>query len=268
MAVSKASQDAKGSKKNYTAPALEKGLDILELLAGEPHGLTLSDIASRLDRSVSEIFRMLAGLQQREYIHTPPGSDSYSLTLKLYEILYQLDPVKKLINAARTEMNALTEAVKQSCHLAVYYRGQAVIIAQEDSPAPIGFSVKAGSEASLSDSCSGHVLLAFASGEMRQQMLEEQAHFQKNSLTKAEVSTLNKALDNVRAAGFERRHLAAEPRLARRADYYGCRISYRLAQPVCRVGLCKVGPARADLCADADGAGYFAGPDAGGLSHR
>jgi DNA-binding IclR family transcriptional regulator len=28
----------------YSAPALEKGLDVLELLAAEPHGLNLQDI--------------------------------------------------------------------------------------------------------------------------------------------------------------------------------------------------------------------------------
>src|SRR5690606_2605919 len=43
----------------YSAPALEKGLDVLELLAAEAHGLNLQEIARRLDRSPNELFRML-----------------------------------------------------------------------------------------------------------------------------------------------------------------------------------------------------------------
>ncbi len=44
-------------KKDYTAPALEKGLDILELLAVSPIGLSQAEIATKLKRSVNEIYR-------------------------------------------------------------------------------------------------------------------------------------------------------------------------------------------------------------------
>ena len=43
----------------YSAPALEKGLDILELLADSAPGLTQNQIATRLGRSASELFRMV-----------------------------------------------------------------------------------------------------------------------------------------------------------------------------------------------------------------
>ena len=52
----------------YTAPALEKGLDVLELLASVSEALTHSEIARRLGRSVSEVFRMLVCLEERGYI--------------------------------------------------------------------------------------------------------------------------------------------------------------------------------------------------------
>ena len=38
--------------KNYTAPALEKGLDILELLSNNESGLTQAEIANKLNKSV------------------------------------------------------------------------------------------------------------------------------------------------------------------------------------------------------------------------
>ena len=50
-------------KRYYPTPALEKGLDILELFAANPEGMTVSEVARRLNRTMSEIFRMLLCLE-------------------------------------------------------------------------------------------------------------------------------------------------------------------------------------------------------------
>ena len=55
--------DAMQDEQKYTAPALEKGLDIIDVLSSQDHGLTQIDIARTLDRSVGEIYRMLVVLQ-------------------------------------------------------------------------------------------------------------------------------------------------------------------------------------------------------------
>ena len=47
------------------APALEKGLDLLEALAAESRGLSQKQLAERVGRSVGEIFRMLVALERR-----------------------------------------------------------------------------------------------------------------------------------------------------------------------------------------------------------
>ena len=52
----------------YRAPALDKGLDILELLAGVDGGLTQAEIAKRLGRSPNEFYRMLDRLVRRGYV--------------------------------------------------------------------------------------------------------------------------------------------------------------------------------------------------------
>ena len=51
------------TKSRYQAPALKKGLEILELLAAATAPLNMSDISTALGRSVSEIFRMLQVLE-------------------------------------------------------------------------------------------------------------------------------------------------------------------------------------------------------------
>lgn len=64
----KGSKPAETMEPQYTAPALEKGLDILELLAGEAEGLSQGTIAQRLGRSTAELFRMISVLERRGYL--------------------------------------------------------------------------------------------------------------------------------------------------------------------------------------------------------
>ena len=86
-----------GAAAAYSAPALEKGLDILELLADSAPGLTQNQIAARLGRSAGELFRMLEVLERRGYLGRSPSDGSYSLTLKLFELAHRQPPVKRLL---------------------------------------------------------------------------------------------------------------------------------------------------------------------------
>src|SRR5260370_222407 len=86
-------------KSSYATPALDKGLDILELLAHEPAGLTKSEIARRLKRTVSEIFRMLLTLEARGYT-SQPEDDRYSLTLHLFRLVQEHPPTERRMTEA------------------------------------------------------------------------------------------------------------------------------------------------------------------------
>ena len=53
---------------DYSVPALDKALDILELLAGRSDGLSQAAIAEAVGRSVSQVFRVLQTLEARGYL--------------------------------------------------------------------------------------------------------------------------------------------------------------------------------------------------------
>ena len=71
---------------SYAAPALEKGLDILELLAEAGEPLSTRQIAERLKRSKSEIFRMVFVLLQRGYLVREAGTDRLALSRRLFDL--------------------------------------------------------------------------------------------------------------------------------------------------------------------------------------
>src|SRR5271156_2017135 len=84
-------------KRHYPTPALEKGLDILELFASTPGGLTVSEAARMLNRAVSEIFRMLLCLEQRGYLSQSENRQKYPLTLRLFRLAQEYPPTNRLI---------------------------------------------------------------------------------------------------------------------------------------------------------------------------
>src|SRR5260370_235216 len=127
----------------YPTPALEKGLDILELFASQPSGLTKSDVARKLGRTISEIFRMLVCLEERGYIAQSPGTDRYHLSLHLFKLALEHPPIKRMTTQALPIMQQAAHELGQSCHLGVLNGGQVVIIAQVDSPISPGFYLKA-----------------------------------------------------------------------------------------------------------------------------
>ena len=171
----------------YRAPALEKGLDILELMARTEGALTMSQMSIALDRSKGEIFRMLQVLEERGYIARTPGEDGYSLTNRLFMLGAERPPMRGLLEVSLPVMHGLAEASGQSCHLAVAAGDEIVIVARVEAPGAIGFAVRLGHRAPLAQSISGSVLLAWPAS------------------CGTTPASLAKLLEEVRAQGFSSR---------------------------------------------------------------
>ena len=183
----------------YRAPALDKGLDILELLAGVDGGLTQAEIAKRLQRSPNEFYRMLDRLVRRGYVTRLEG-DRYSLTLKLFGLAQLHAPVRRLVSFASPLMRDLAEKSFQANQLVVFDRGSAVVIAQQEAPGYWGISIRVGSHINLFDTGSGHVLLAFRSQAEREMMIAEQA---RSGEPPRPATDFFARLDQVRERGYE-----------------------------------------------------------------
>ena len=157
----------------YTAPALEKGLDVLELLAAEGSSLSLTAIAQRLQRTATELFRMLAVLERRGYV-SRDGDGGYRPTLFMFELAHQHPPLKRLLTVALPAMQALAQASRQSNHLVVHFARRILVVAQVDSPEPMGFAVRLGAHFPFRpDRASSRVLTAFQPAPLQDELIAE-----------------------------------------------------------------------------------------------
>src|SRR5688500_7536569 len=80
--------------RRYRAPALEKGLDVLELLAARSEPMSMMQISTELDRSVSELFRMVQVLEFRGFVQMAESGSGYVLTDRLFALGMTRAPAK------------------------------------------------------------------------------------------------------------------------------------------------------------------------------
>ena len=144
----------------YRVPAVDKALDILELLSTEVTGLPMATLAERLDRTISEIYRTVQLLEARGYLERNADGDRYALTMKLFRLAHAMPRVHSLSALALPIMEELAIEIEQSCHLAVLDGLDILIIAQVDSPLPRQYSVMLGARLPIWEASSGNLLLA------------------------------------------------------------------------------------------------------------
>lgn len=183
----------------YAVPAVEKALDVLELLSEQAVPMTQAQLARALGREPSELFRMLSALEARGYLRREDNG-GYVLTLKLFELSRTHSPYEQLMRAATAPMRELGDSIRESCHLSVLHRDQLLVLTQVDAPTSIRLSVEAGSLHSAVDTLSGQVLLANAPQVERDDLLSRRAEFLRKSAD--ERTAYLALLDKMRADGW------------------------------------------------------------------
>ena len=163
--------DTADRQTRYRVPAVDKALDILELLSMEANGLPMATLAERLDRTISEIYRTVQLLEARGYLERNADGDRYSVTMKLFRLAHAMPRVHSLASLATPIMEQLTREIEQSCHLAVLDGLDILIIAQVTSPLPRQYSVTLGARLPVWEASSGNLLLALLPEAKREALL-------------------------------------------------------------------------------------------------
>ena len=166
-------------KSFYSAPALDKGLDIIELLALSSVPMTQAQIASHLNKSVNEIYRMLNTLKERGYLELDEVTDQYKLSYKLLTLASTFSPTKSLLEKANPIMKEIAAKTNQSVHLSIYTTGKLLVIAQQDSGHDYNYHVSVGRTFDLLETSSGRVILTFQSEQERKRRLHRRKLFLK-----------------------------------------------------------------------------------------
>lgn len=99
--------------------ALEKALDVLDLVAAAPKGLAQGDIAERLVIPRTTSYRLLATLVERGLLRRDPQRKVYSLGFRCFEMARQPHFAPDLVAASLVEMRSLRDLTGETCYLGV-----------------------------------------------------------------------------------------------------------------------------------------------------
>ena len=144
---------------SYNAPAVDKALDVLELLGDSTRGMSLTGVAEALGRSKQELFRVLVCLQERGYLVRDEGQ-LYRLSTKLFEIGAQHASTQMLIAHAMPHMERLARRLRESCHLNIVVQNRMLVVARCEGDADVMLAVRIGATFELHRRVSGLVGLS------------------------------------------------------------------------------------------------------------
>lgn len=182
-------------KSNYSSPAVDKAVDVIEYLASRREAVSITAISEGIGRSVGEIYRVVRALERRRLVYKNPNTDRFQLSLRLFELAHKFPPIERLVRVAQVELDALSEKTLQSCHLAVMEGSRVIIAAAKESPLPMHYSVRVGSGFELFETSSGTVIAAFSS--------EPKQEFLLAGVKKQERAQLEQRFEQILANGYE-----------------------------------------------------------------
>lgn len=183
----------------YLSPALEKGLDVLELLAGSRSPLTFASIMKQLGRSQGEIYRIVQVLKSRDFIVQASLAEGFSLSDRLLALGMYQPQSQGLLEISLPVMRELSGATGDSCYLAVHSRGEVVVLARVEGGEQPGFSVRSGHRTPLLEAASGAVLYAFQSDDVKRKW--EDCWLSDSAA--GEIEALRRRAEGIREQGAE-----------------------------------------------------------------
>jgi IclR family transcriptional regulator, KDG regulon repressor len=118
-----------GSRPSDALPvkSADRTLDILELLAGEPRGLTISEISSRLSFARSSTHGLVHTLESRGYL-SQDGGRRYQLGARLVQMGMNAGDRIELRSAAHASLQSLVAATHDTAMLAVPAHGELLYV--------------------------------------------------------------------------------------------------------------------------------------------
>lgn len=146
-----------------TSQTLDRGLRVLSVLAGAPDGLTISELAGRLDINRTVVYRLVSTLEQHALVRRSARGRLH-IGLGMLHLASAVHPLMR--DVATPLLRELAESVGCTAHLTVAEGDEAQALAVvEPSWTDFHVSYRVGSRHPLSQGAAGKAILAGRAGE-------------------------------------------------------------------------------------------------------
>jgi len=147
-------------KSTSTHQSLQRGLQIVEMVAEMAEPPTLSAIARQSKLNLSTTHHILKALMEFGYLIQAPETHIYSLSSKLFRLTRQTWTVEQLAEIATPFLEKLGSLTGEGTSLAVLRNGHVIIAAKQEQEGPLRVVQRIGESRPIYCTAVGKVLAA------------------------------------------------------------------------------------------------------------
>jgi DNA-binding IclR family transcriptional regulator len=191
-------------------PALDRTLDILELLSSSPTGLTLSQLSNILDFPKNAVFRITQTLMARGYLSRDAETMEFHVTPRMLRLAPTGVASVSLPEAAQAAMKELRDLTRETIQLGVLNGREGVIVDQVEGLEPLRIVVDLGLRFPLYNNGPGKFLLAHMPTDERDRVIDELELVRCTERTITDRDELRKECDRIVERGYSIDHAEAD----------------------------------------------------------
>ena len=180
---------------------LERGFQVVELLAAHPEGRALSSIAADAGLPLSATHRLLAELARCGYVRQARNQGDYVLTIKIVSLGLGFLSASGVVDVAQPSLDRLAEESRELVRLAIVDGSELVFVAKsQGATRGLRYDPDMGLSVPLSCSAAGHAWLSTMSDEDALALVAKQGFASPEKHGPKAPKTVKTLLGYVRAA--------------------------------------------------------------------
>jgi len=192
----------KSDLKTPSAPALERGLLLLEMLAESSRGLTISELVRKAKLPKSSIHCLILTLERNGYLQQCSRTHRFRFAAKMFSLADQALTRMEIRQLAAPYLYDLMRQTKLTVHLAVMEHDQIVLIEKVEPPGMLKIASWIGRRMDINCTGVGKALIANLGDEEIDRLIKEHGLPRHNENTIRSSKALKIQLAEIRRLKF------------------------------------------------------------------
>lgn len=181
---------------------VRKALGVLDLVASFGRPVRFADVLAVSPLPKGTLYRMLQTLRTEGMLTVDPDRQTYSLGIRLVRLAHTAWAQASLAPTARPFLDALSNSVGETIHLAQLDNSQVLYIDKRNAERPVDMFSQAGKVGPAYCTGVGKAMMAFLPEDELKRVLDQQSYHQFGPRTLTSKQQLEEELCRIRERGY------------------------------------------------------------------
>ncbi len=200
--VGRRSPERESPRASGQVQSLSRALRLMNALARVPQGLSLSEVAHRVELPTSTAHRLLTTLQNERYVRFDSERSAWLIGVQAFQVGSAFVRSRDLVVMARPYMRRLMEESGETVNLAIPDRAEVVYLAQVECHKMMRAIAGPGGRAHMHCSGVGKAIMAFMDGNDVNEVIRSRGLTRETAKTISSEDQLRRELETVRTLGY------------------------------------------------------------------